>query len=72
MGILPKPESIDMSGLKLSPSEMEFLFKLDGNELALELARYKEFYNTFDQNKIPKALLSELAKLEAVVAKLNK
>lgn len=49
---------------------MQQLFAIEKKEWKPEVQRYKEFYGTFEIDKIPEALKKELTTLEEKIDKL--
>lgn len=67
IGLVPKAEDIDISGLDLTSDDMNFLLKTDPADFKTEIGRYREFYDNFDKTKFPQELLDELSLLEKQV-----
>jgi phosphoenolpyruvate carboxykinase (GTP) len=67
IGKLPAEDAIDVSGLKVPPSDMKELTRMDKEGWKAELPLIKEHFETFG-SKLPKALKDELAALEKRLA----
>jgi phosphoenolpyruvate carboxykinase (GTP) len=67
IGKLPAEDAIDVSGLKVPPSDMKELTRMDKEGWKAELPLIKEHFATFG-SKLPKALKDELAALEKRLA----
>ncbi|MDR2963493.1 MAG: phosphoenolpyruvate carboxykinase (GTP) [Bacteroidales bacterium] len=67
IGLLPKAQDIDISGLSVTPADMTELLKVDKNLWKAEVDLIKEHYARFG-NRIPAALNAELATLEKNLA----
>jgi phosphoenolpyruvate carboxykinase (GTP) len=67
IGKLPAEDAIDVSGLKVAPSDMKELTRMDKEGWKAELPLIKEHFETFG-SKLPKALKDELAALEKRLA----
>jgi phosphoenolpyruvate carboxykinase (GTP) len=67
IGFLPKPEDINVEGIKVSREDVVELLKVDKNLWKAEVELIKEHYARFG-NKIPAALNKELATLESNLA----
>jgi phosphoenolpyruvate carboxykinase (GTP) len=63
IGVVPKPNDLDLSGLALDEEDMAELLQVDRDGWANEVPLIREYYATFGA-KIPAALLSELDALE--------
>ncbi len=64
IGILPKAGAIDTAGLNVSAADMAELTKIDVDGWKKEIDGVAEFYAKFG-NRIPPALMAELAKAKA-------
>jgi phosphoenolpyruvate carboxykinase (GTP) len=58
IGYVPKPESLDMTGLRLSGETLKKLFDIDKFEWLQELESQKEFLKTFG-DRLPKEIWDE-------------
>jgi phosphoenolpyruvate carboxykinase (GTP) len=67
IGLLPKEDAINISGLKVTADDMKELLKVDKNLWKAELDLIDEHFARFG-NKLPKALAEELTKLKANLA----
>ncbi len=63
IGYVPRPQDIDLNGLKLSDKTMEKLVAVDKNEWLEELKGHKEFFEQFG-DRLPKAIWDEYAALK--------
>ena len=64
IGFVPTGDSIDLTGLDMTPAEVEDAVRVDPEEWAAELASMEEWYARFGDS-LPKALRSELEGLKA-------
>ncbi len=64
IGMMPKAEDIDVSGLDVSAEDMADLLSVDKEGWMTELAQIKEHFAAMG-DRVPKALYDELAALEA-------
>ncbi len=64
IGYLPAPDAIDTAGLGVTAAQMDELLNVDVEEWLNEIESIREHYARFGE-KLPKALLDELAALEA-------
>jgi phosphoenolpyruvate carboxykinase (GTP) len=62
IGIVPRPEDIDTSGLDISKKALEKLLSVDIKEWKNEIQDIKKFLDTFG-SKIPQDILEEYQKL---------
>jgi phosphoenolpyruvate carboxykinase (GTP) len=67
IGLLPKPAELDVSGLSLTPEQIELLLSVDPQIWRQEAALIPPFYETFG-DRLPKALW---AQYESLVQKLE-
>jgi phosphoenolpyruvate carboxykinase (GTP) len=63
IGILPTPDAIDRSGLKVGDNDMRDLLTVNNDEWKEEVVSIREYYKTFG-DKLPKQLVQELDELE--------
>jgi len=66
LGLLPKPESLDISGLSNQTENIKSLLTVKEKEWQEEVTSMTNFYNTFG-DKIPKELWAELNNLKKKV-----
>jgi phosphoenolpyruvate carboxykinase (GTP) len=66
IGLVPKTEDIDVSGLNISKEVMHKLFEVNIKDWKDEVNGIEEFYNKFG-NKMPKGILEEFQKLKELV-----
>ncbi|MHB8189099.1 MAG: phosphoenolpyruvate carboxykinase (GTP) [Ferrimicrobium sp.] len=66
LGILPRPEEMDVEGLGVSASDLVELCSVDRLALAEEVRQIEEHYVQFG-GRLPSALRDELSRLEQVV-----
>ncbi len=77
IGYVPKAEDIDLSGLnyeikkghKFDINDLKSILTIDKESWLTDLDSIKAFYGKFAENKVPKELWAELAKLEENLAK---
>lgn len=62
IGIVPLPNALDISALKLQPEAIDALFKVDPEEWKKEADGLKVFFSQFD--KLPPEISAELQQLE--------
>jgi len=58
IGYVPTPESLDMTGLELSPAVMDELLRVDRDEWLKEIELIREFFGKFN-DRLPHALRDE-------------
>ncbi len=63
IGYIPNPSDIDMTGLELSASSLEKLFKIDNKEWIEELRDIKKFFRQFKKD-LPDELWQEYEELK--------
>jgi phosphoenolpyruvate carboxykinase (GTP) len=68
IGYVPKKGALDVSGLNMSDSELNELFKIDKKEWQQEVVGMEEYLKIF-QNKVPAGITKELQDLKARLAK---
>ena len=64
VGLMPRLEDLDMTGLSLPPGTMETLFEVNKAEWEKEAAGIEAFYAQFG-DRLPQALKKRLAELKA-------
>ncbi len=64
VGLMPRLEDLDMTGLSLPPGTMETLFEVNKAEWEKEAAEIEAFYAQFG-DRLPQALTKRLAELKA-------
>jgi phosphoenolpyruvate carboxykinase (GTP) len=64
IGFVPTGDSIDLTGMDMTPAQVEDAVRVDPAEWAAELASIEEWYANFGDS-LPQALQSELAGLKA-------
>lgn len=64
IGMLPAPNSFDISGLNLTPRAMQELFKVDPSDWIKEAEEMRSFFKIFG-HKLPPAIQQELEALES-------
>jgi phosphoenolpyruvate carboxykinase (GTP) len=62
IGLLPRPEDLDTSGLAISPEDLAELLRVDGPAITAELPQFEEHYARFG-DRLPAALRHELDRL---------
>ena len=67
IGRVPTPDALDLTGLDLSPADVEAVLRVDKDEWAAELPQVTEWFEKFG-DKLPAVLWSEL---DALRARLN-
>jgi len=68
IGYIPKPDSLDVSGLDVSPTVMKELFRLEKSEWENDLASLRKFLSQFGDN-VPKGITEEANALEQRLAR---
>ena len=63
IGLLPKKDTFDMSGLALAPNSFEQLFRVDPHSWLKELEELQNYLTLFG-NRLPSALSTELNKMK--------
>lgn len=63
IGYLPGEKGLDLSGLKLSPTTLSALFKIDRNEWLGEVKEMRDYLSQFGQ-RLPQEIIAELNALE--------
>ncbi len=63
IGYVPTPDSLDLTGLDLSPNVITELLRVDNAEWQKESSGVREFFQTFG-DRLPHALWDELSSLE--------
>jgi phosphoenolpyruvate carboxykinase (GTP) len=63
IGHVPTPDSLDMTGLDLSPAVMQELLRVDRQEWLGEVQDVRNFFSTFN-NRVPHALEDEIDSLQ--------
>lgn len=63
IGFVPAPDSLDLTGLDLTPAEVEEAVRVDAEEWAAELEGIEQWYEQFG-NSLPKELAGELESLK--------
>jgi phosphoenolpyruvate carboxykinase (GTP) len=64
IGFVPTGDSIDLTGLDMTPAQVEEAVRVDPQEWATELASIEDWYANFG-GSLPDALQAELARLKA-------
>jgi phosphoenolpyruvate carboxykinase (GTP) len=64
IGLFPKVEDMDLSGLDISKETLDKLFKVSKEEWQKEIPLIEEFYAKFG-DRLPKALRKQLDDLKA-------
>jgi phosphoenolpyruvate carboxykinase (GTP) len=64
IGLIPKPDALDLSNLKLSPGAIEKLLAIDIAGWKEETGRHQQFLDKFG-DRMPVALRNQLAQLSA-------
>jgi phosphoenolpyruvate carboxykinase (GTP) len=67
IGLTPKIEDLDMSGLDISADNLKKLFAIDKDGWLRETADIEEFFNKFGK-RMPDQMREELAKMKAALA----
>jgi phosphoenolpyruvate carboxykinase (GTP) len=67
VGLMPRLEDFDMTGLSLPPGTMDTLFEINKADWAKEIAEIETFYAQFG-DRLPQALKKRLAELKAGLA----
>lgn len=63
LGLAPKLEDLDLSGLNISSESLELLFKVDKVVWLKQLEEFKKYFKIFGE-KLPEAIQEELTALE--------
>ncbi|MCQ9165011.1 phosphoenolpyruvate carboxykinase (GTP) [Arthrobacter sp. STN4] len=64
IGFVPTPDSLDLEGLEMAPSDLADALKVDAGEWGEELAGIEEWYARFGES-LPAEMAAELAGLKA-------
>lgn len=71
IGYLPKPESLDKTGLTIKQESMDQLLAVDPHQWWNELEEIKGYFGVFG-DRIPKGIMEELQILEDKITQLKK
>jgi phosphoenolpyruvate carboxykinase (GTP) len=63
IGIVPAPDALDLTGLSITPQQLQTLFHVDRDEWLKEVAGLKTYFKIFGRH-LPKGLDDELTALE--------
>ncbi len=63
IGYIPKPSSLDLSGLNIDEKALKKLFEIDPDEWICETKEIKEYFKLF-KDRLPKEIVNELEALE--------
>lgn len=66
LGLVPKPEDLDLEGLNLEPERLTQLFDVNESELIEEVVSIEEHFNSFGP-KLPKRLWDHLERLRSTI-----
>jgi phosphoenolpyruvate carboxykinase (GTP) len=64
IGLIPAPEDLDLSGLKLAPNALDDVLEVDQDAVRAELPQVREYLTQFGE-RLPRELQKELTCLEA-------
>jgi phosphoenolpyruvate carboxykinase (GTP) len=64
IGLIPAPEDLDLSGLKLAPNALDDVLEVDEDAVRAELPQVREYLTQFGE-RLPRELQKELTCLEA-------
>jgi phosphoenolpyruvate carboxykinase (GTP) len=64
IGMVPTPDSLDLTGLDLTPAELDAVLRVDPEEWRAEVPQVTEWFNRFG-DKMPAVLWAELDTLKA-------
>ena len=64
IGMVPAPEALDVSGLKISPAEVKELLRVDIPAWQAEMPDVEEFLAKFGKDQVPERMWKQLAALK--------
>jgi phosphoenolpyruvate carboxykinase (GTP) len=64
IGMVPAPEALDVSGLKISPAEVKELLRVDIPAWQAEMPDVEEFLAKFGKDQVPQRMWNQLAALK--------